>query len=289
MTPLWSRRSVIVFFLIGFGVPWLGWTIIALTEPRPPLRTVLFYTGDFMTIAGLVATAVAGGAGALRALLRRSVRGGPVGWWLFALFLPLAYTVASRVVYGASHEGIGRIDLAGLATYLAPGVLLAFTTGPLGEEAGWRGFLQPRLLTRYSPLQTCLILGVIWGLWHYPLYVKTLFASGPAAIRFVTGTVCYSILMTVLFYRTRGSVLLAVLFHWTVNISPRVADALLPDARSGASQFVGYWYDWAALLVTTAIVGSVVGWRTLGRNPGFEVERDLADESVARDQSRAGR
>jgi hypothetical protein len=126
-------------------------------------------------------------------------------------------------------------------------------------------------------------------LWHYPLYVKTLFASGPAAIRFVTGTVCYSILMTVLFYRTRGSVLLAVLFHWTVNISPRVADALLPDARSGASQFVGYWYDWAALLVTTAIVGSVVGWRTLGRNPGFEVERDLADESVARDQSRAGR
>lgn len=289
MTPLWTRRSVKAFFLIGFGVPWLGWTIIALTEVRPPLRTVLFYTGDFMTIAGLAATYLAGGSDALRALLRRCARGGGFGWWLFALFLPLGWHLASRVAYGVAHDGIGRIDLAGLATYVAPGVLLAFTTGPLGEEAGWRGFLLPRLLTRYSPLRTCLILGVIWGLWHYTLYVKTIFASGPAAVRFTTGTVCYSILMTVLFYRTRGSVLVAVLFHWAINISPQVADGLLPEARAGASQFVGYWYDWAALLVTTSIVGTVAGWRTLGKGADFEVERDLAAEAVAADRPGTGR
>ena len=59
MQALWSRRSMIVFFLVGYGIPWLGWSAIAIWNPTGPLRTAPLYTGDFMTVGGFVATFVA--------------------------------------------------------------------------------------------------------------------------------------------------------------------------------------------------------------------------------------
>src|SRR5574337_857223 len=44
------------------------------------------------------------------------------------------------------------------------------TTGPLGEELGWRGFALPRLLKRFNPFVASLVLGAIWGVWHLPSF-----------------------------------------------------------------------------------------------------------------------
>lgn len=40
-----------------------------------------------------------------------------------------------------------------------------------GEEWGWRGYLLPRMLKRFSVVPTLLLSGVIWGLWHAPLTI----------------------------------------------------------------------------------------------------------------------
>ena len=39
----------------------------------------------------------------------------------------------------------------------------------LGEEIGWRGYLYPVLRERFSLLQTHLLVGLIWSLWHLPI------------------------------------------------------------------------------------------------------------------------
>ena len=44
------------------------------------------------------------------------------------------------------------------------------TEGALGAEPGWRGFALPRLEQRSAPLVGTLLLGVLWGLWHLPLF-----------------------------------------------------------------------------------------------------------------------
>lgn len=107
-----------------------------------------------------------------------------------------------------------------LAFFATPGLYRSVLSGPLGEELGWRGYLQPRLLRQFTPLTTSLIIGVIWGVWHYPLYVHSIFSTVSGTAGFVLTTVCYSIIMTAVYNHSRGSILVAVLFHWFINTVP---------------------------------------------------------------------
>ena len=61
MSSIWTRRSLKVFFVVAFGLPWLGWTINLFVTVDPPVRTALFYMGDFMAGGGLLAALGGGG------------------------------------------------------------------------------------------------------------------------------------------------------------------------------------------------------------------------------------
>jgi CAAX protease family protein len=104
------------------------------------------------------------------------------GWayYLVAWLLPL---IAVGVVIGlATALGIARPELSRLGT-LFPGMPFPGWAGLpvlmgvpilvmplfLGEEFGWRGYLQIRLLN-HSPLKMAIARGFIWAVWHYPLY-----------------------------------------------------------------------------------------------------------------------
>jgi membrane protease YdiL (CAAX protease family) len=55
-------------------------------------------------------------------------------------------------------------------SYLAPLILINFFMGPLGEELGWRSFLYPNLKNHFGWMAAALIVGVVWALWHAPLW-----------------------------------------------------------------------------------------------------------------------
>lgn len=44
---------------------------------------------------------------------------------------------------------------------------LAILIGCITEEIGWRGFLLPNLQKKYSPFLSSVIVGLLWGLWHF--------------------------------------------------------------------------------------------------------------------------
>jgi membrane protease YdiL (CAAX protease family) len=97
-------------------------------------------------------------------LLRRIVRW-RVGlrWYLFALVgLPAVMVLATIIRPGA----LASLDISAqpiTLAYLNAFVSMAIIGGPLFEEPGWSGFVQPRLQRMYGPLVGGLLLGGLWA------------------------------------------------------------------------------------------------------------------------------
>ena len=73
----------------------------------------------------------------------------------------LALFIFSRI---AGKTMISYIDFG--TTPLALSVFLSLTSGPTGEELGWRGFMREEFNKRYSFLKSSICQGLVWCFWH---------------------------------------------------------------------------------------------------------------------------
>jgi membrane protease YdiL (CAAX protease family) len=193
--------------------------------------------------AAALATAALLGFAELNALRGRVMRWRVPGrWYLLALVLPLpASALASGLAYLAGAAGPVRFqEISALQAVVF--VLVA------GEEIGWRGFALPILLTRFSPWRASGVLGVVWALWHLPLfYMPEMPQYGSPFAPFVAYTVALSLILTVLARQTAGSVVIATLFHGAVNTLGFVNAAATPAMRGWGNAVS---YGLAALIVS---------------------------------------
>lgn len=225
--------------------------------------TLAFIGGYGPTAAGLIFAARESGRQGVRDLLRKLLvwRVG-IRWHLFAWFAPMAFLLVGMVLYAVNDGDLGPPNWGRLA--LAPvAVFFAVIFGPLGEELGWRGFALPRLQQRFTALTSSLILAVVWTLWHTPMFWGpggTVISGGPITALAIGKYFLYlsgfAVLYTWLFNNSRGSALLAVIFHTSANaVLPLVA---FPDRADDASRLIDEWSIvalWAAALVVLAIYG----------------------------------
>jgi membrane protease YdiL (CAAX protease family) len=142
----------------------------------------------------------------------------------------------------------------GVPTAIAGAFGIALFSGGGMEEIGWRGFALPRLQKLYSPLVASLLIGVVWALWHIPLYFNGQYTSGtnsgPAALAGILlrfeWSLPISVIFTWVYNRARGSLLIMVLFHtifdWTTVVVPI-------SYRAGAIIFLGTF--WVVAIVMT--------------------------------------
>lgn len=179
------------------------------------------------SVAGIILAAIEGRKGGVRELLGRALiwRVG-IGWWVFVLLVFLPLIVGA--LYLRSLLGGQAVDWSGLRplTSIPQLLLILVILAGFGEEFGWRGFALPRLQARHSALGSTLIISIIWSLWHIPKY----FVTGESQYLwvqeagFVSAFLGYSIFIfgwatmyTWVFNNTRGSVLLAAVFHGAGN------------------------------------------------------------------------
>lgn len=179
------------------------------------------------SLAAIVLVVVEGRKGGLRELLGRFViwRVG-FQWWAIALLFAVIPSVAGLYLFDLL--GGPPVDWSGLPplyTVVPMFVLFTIAAG-IGEEFGWRGFLLPRLQTHYNALASSLIIGVMWAIWHIPLYfIRGTFQHDlqsqagllPAVLSYSVFVIVSSIWFTWIFNNTRGSVLLAAVMHGASN------------------------------------------------------------------------
>lgn len=136
----------------------------------------------------------------------------PPIWYAVALLLPFPVTaLRSAIEWSAGAEGpIRLLPISGLG--LVVFVLVA------GEEIGWRGFALPRWLERTDPWRASVAVGLVWAFWHLPLFrMPGMPQYETPFLAYVPYLAALSVILTVLARETHGSVLVATIFHGSVN------------------------------------------------------------------------
>ena len=136
------------------------------------------------------------------------------------------------------------------------GIAVGLVVGIL-EELGWTGFAIHRLRLRYGVLATGLIVGVLWGAWHFPLFFwgSDTYSGGlpPAlvlAVQLFSFLPAFRVLMVWVYDRT-GSLLVAMLMHasqvvCTLSLAP-LAIAGVPLVTSDLVFAAALWVVVAAV------------------------------------------
>ncbi|MDH4138142.1 MAG: CPBP family intramembrane metalloprotease [Anaerolineae bacterium] len=146
---------------------------------------------------------------------------------LGSILIPVVATIIVWVGYSMVS---GKVLFDLVAKLSVESILLMFLDslirGPLGEELGWRGYLQIELNKRFSLLKSSLIVGVIWGVWHLPLW----FVSGFQGVNlllyvvfFMIGLISFSVIIGYTYSRG-GNLLYAILLHQMLNFSGRLLE-----------------------------------------------------------------
>jgi uncharacterized protein len=131
--------------------------------------------------------------------------------FLIAVFLPfliflVSYFICLNIGVKPSFTGNWQQGLL-----LGLGGMLI---GAVGEEIGWRGFLQVNLERKYSAIISSIITGLMWGFWHIGHYKNgLLFMLG-----FLLFTVSASIILRTILEGTTNNLLISILFHFSINI-----------------------------------------------------------------------
>ncbi len=139
-----------------------------------------------------------------------------IRWYLFAA----GYIVFIKLLVAGLHRMLtGLWPVFGPEPwYLMAGAVFISTWIQAGEEIGWRGYALPRLTEKLGlPLAT-LILGMIWAVWHLPLFfVPGASTYGQSFLLYTFQVTALSVALGWLYWRSGGSLLLTMLMHAAVN------------------------------------------------------------------------
>lgn len=201
-----QHHRLAAFVVLAYAISWSSWPVYALgMMPRM----------EFLPIGPLAAAVIviglAEGRAGYRAWGRRIIRW-RVGWawYAVALLLPAVLVLVTgsvNMLLGAAAPGLSQLTWTGLLMVVAVRLVNPMD-GPLGEEPGFRGYAVPLLQSARTPLQSAAVLGTVVAGWHVPLIV-----FGSLSLIGLPTTFAITFLYVWLFNRTRGSVLLTILFH----------------------------------------------------------------------------
>jgi uncharacterized protein len=264
-----QRHPATVFVLLTFALTWSVWVPRALVSQglltaRWPMILGSYWV--YMPAVAAVVTAALAGRGALRELGSRLVRWRVRWWWyLIVLLGPGAYwglVYTAAIPLGWSAQLRQPLPIAEGLAVAAPLLLILCLTDGLGEETGWRGFLLPRQLEHLNRLAASCLLGVIWAVWHLPLYwTEGAVMAGGSPLVVIVELPAVSVLFTWIFEHTKGSALIAVLLHAAMNWW----------AFSAAGGIAETWQATTLLLVSKWLLVAVIVlvWARRARRPGY--------------------
>jgi len=187
-----AQRPLLSYFALTFLLSWSGVLLViggagalpgatADTQRLLPWAVLVMLVGP--TVSGVLMTAVVHGRADFGGLVMRlRPSRALVGWYAIAALTPVVLAMVTLLAL----LPLSPVFLPGIfaaedkASLLQLAVVVGLSAG-IFEEIGWTGFATPMLRRRRSVLASGLILGFVWGGWHY---LVALWASGDPSARF---------------------------------------------------------------------------------------------------------
>ncbi len=234
------KNGLLLFFLLVFVISWGAIFLLAgpsgfpITEDQAMIMGMTILLGP--TIASIILAALSGSSGFKRLfsyLFRWRISG---HWYAYALLIAPLSTAVILVLFSLfSSEFQPNILISSNKTSLIISAIFAGLIVGIFEELGWTGFAVPKLLKTHSILGTGLIIGVIWGVWHFPLFweVKSFTASLPFVLlvaRLFSWLPPYRTLMVWL-YKNTESLFVTILMHASLVATLMILDPVVKGAN----------------------------------------------------------
>lgn len=239
-TPLWF------YFGLAFAIAWIFWFCSLLASrgmlplgPTPQL--ICLFAGSFGPFIGaFVALYRDGGWLAVREFAARSLRYriGPIYFLTAMLLPPIAAGLA--MAWLASHGGPPFAVGVPLSHFPQLFLLLFFVGGSVNEEFGW-SYAIDRLQQRHNLLRAAVLLGVIWGCWHIPLFfIAGLTQSFMPFWAFLIFTIALRVLIVWCYTSNRKSILVVLLFHTASNFAFNLFAVVDRSPKHDQRGFIGF-------------------------------------------------
>jgi len=196
---------------------------------QPNLAILSVFTPS---LTALILTLISQGKkGLYNLFIRQTIRKTALMWLIISLLgIPFLAALANLASLGFDFSSFGL-----RTTQVMPQIVVILLIA-VGEEYGWRGFLLPRLMHKFSVLNSSLILGLIWGFWHFPAY---LIGTGvPLEMNFMVfllWVVLGTLFISWIYYYTR-SVLTSILAHVGANAAFNYL-TILPEFTGSMTAF----------------------------------------------------
>jgi membrane protease YdiL (CAAX protease family) len=269
MTNHHKNRDPWKFFLLTFAYSWVIWIPSVLDGIGIELPFIVTGYSIVVVIIGAFAPMMAAitlvaqeeGWKGIRAFLGQALdfRIKPVVL-ILALSLPLLIHVIAHYLALAVGLDVAKtlfpteIPVAPIVLAI-PYFFLMLVIGGGQEEIGWRGYAQEPLQEKIGVIPASLVIGLIWGIWHLPLWFMTGdLHSAYSFLAFVMMTTSISIMYAWL-YNSSGKKLVVVMFFHAMN---NTAAPLLPFLHGTEGKPETAYWLYAAVNVIFGLIFSYV-------------------------------
>lgn len=269
MTNHHKNRNPWKFFLLTFAYSWVIWIPSVLDGIGIELPFIVTGYSIVVVIIGAFAPMMA----AITLVFREE------GWKGTRVFLGQALNFRIKPVYLVLALAL-PVLIHAIAHYLAlavgldvaktlipteipvapivlaiPTFILMLVIGGGQEEFGWRGYAQEPLQEKIGVIPASLVIGVIWGIWHLPLWFMAGDLHGAYSfLAFVMMTTSISIVYAWLYNSSGKKLIVVIFFHAMSN----TAAPLLPFLHGIEGKPESAYWIYAAVNVIFGIIFAYV-------------------------------
>lgn len=249
-----NHRPAALFFIFTIVLSWGYWIPVLAT--RSSITEFHVLPGGFgPAVAAIVVLWLRGNS--IKEWLREGLDW-RVGkrWYGIALGLPAVAGITMGSLLVAATGSVALDQLADLAPMYPVMLLFLMLVGGGQEEFGWRGLALPALQERFNALIASVIIGLVWTVWHLPLFTFGVsgYRNHPIGVYAVL-VIGFAIIFTWLYNNTDGSILLAMILHGGFNTASGFGGSFVVDSST-----IGFPVLITYVIPVWIVAGGLVFW-----------------------------